>query len=639
MKLSELFSIAGNPRREFHGKKGIVVNGFAVGGALISAYLIATGTVTYYQWFAIFLLFTIMCLIKWSPLKRATSGKLALMIDGAFMSAGVSACVFAIVDYERLIYRSVEPITLDVVFGMLLIISLLELSRRANGIVLPLLASLFLIYGLAGFLFPGILWHRGYSLERLIGFQYLTEEGIFGVPTMVCATIIVVLVLFGAFLRWTRGTDFINDIAFGIAGRATGGPAKVATMASAGFGMVSGSAVANVATTGQFTIPLMKKLGFEPSVAGAVEAAASSGGQIMPPIMGASVFIMASFLGMPYPLIMVAGIIPAFIYFFAIFWSVHFYAINRNLQPLPREVPLPSIKEAFKWGWVFLMPIALLLYLIAIYYPLGKGVIITILLMVALSMILRRTRLNLQRFLKALEEGFTEMASITAACACAGMIIGVIALTGIGTRLGTIIIELGGGNFFVVLLLSAAITILLGMGLPTTACYLVGVSVIGPVLIGLGLAPLVAHMFVFIFAVFSGLTPPVALAAYTGAGIAKAAPLKTAFTSMVIGCVAYIVPFLFAYDDSFLMFFLGRFSLKGFILIATTTCGFFALPMGIMGSIKNKASVLERLLMVLGGLLLISLNYWLSLIGFIIVALTIFIHMRRNKRIRDGRKS
>ena len=635
MKFGELFSLAGNPRREFHGKMRIIVKGFAICGALVSLYLLAMGTVTYYQWFATFLFFTIICLIKWSPFRTVTSSKLGLMIDGLFICGGVAACVFAVVDYERLIYRSVDPIPIDIIFGILLIISLLELCRRTNGIVLPLLALLFLTYGIAGFLFPGIFWHRGYSLERLIGFQYLTEEGIFGVPTRICATIIVVLVMFGSFLKWTRGTDFINDIAFGIAGRSIGGPAKVAVVASAGFGMVSGSAVANVATTGQFSIPLMKKMGFEPSVAGAVEAAASSGGQIMPPIMGAAVFIMASIIGVPYPEIMISGFIPAFIYFFGIYWAVHFYSISRNIQPLPKEVALPSIKEALKWGWVFVIPIGVLFYLIVTYYPLGKAVIISVLLIVASTTIIPRTRFNLQRLLSALEDGFTEVVSVTAACACAGIIIGVIALTGIGTRIGTFILELGGGNFFAILVLSAVITIILGMGLPTTACYLVGVSVIGPVLIGLGLTPLVAHMFVFIFSVFSGLTPPVALVAYTGAGLANAPPLKTAFDSMLIGSAAYVLPFLFAYQDSFLMLFLGGFSLKGLIDIVTTILGYFVIPMGVMGSIKKRISALERLLVLLGGILLISLNFWLSLAGFIIAALVIFTHMRRYRNIKD----
>jgi len=636
MKFGELFSLAGNPRREFTGRWGILGKTLGVVGASLSIYLIATGTVTYYKWFAIFLLFTNMCLIKWMPFRSGKSGKLGFIVDGIIICAGASACVFAIADYERLIYRSVDPITLDIVFGSLLIISLLELSRRTNGTVLSLLAFLFLAYGFVGFLLPGILWHRGYSPERLIGFQYLTEEGIFGVPTRVCATIIVVLVLFGAFLRWTRGMDFINDVAFGIAGRTIGGPAKVAAVASAGFGMVSGSAVANVATTGQFTIPLMKKLGFEPHIAGAVEAAASSGGQIMPPIMGASVFIMAALIGIPYPQIMIAGIIIALLYFFAIYWSVHFYSIAKNIQPLPKEIPLPSVKVALKWGWVFLIPLALLFYLIIIYYPLGKAVIITIITMVILTAILPRTRLNLRSLLNALDDGFTEMVPITAACACAGMIIGVIALTGIGTKLSNAIIELGGGNFFAILILTAIVTIILGMGLPTTACYLVAVSVVGPVLIGLGLTPLSSHMFVFVFAVFSGLTPPVALAAYTGAGIAKADPLKTAITSMVIGCVAYIVPFLFAYDECFLTFFLGGFSLNGLIIIVTAFFGFFVIPMGVMGAIKKKASLLERLLIILGGVLMISLHHWQSLIGLIIVASTIFVHVTR---YRNAKKS
>jgi len=629
MKINEFISLEGNPRREFKGKWGAFIKTFSIIGTLVSIYLIATGMVTAYQWYAIFLFFTILCLIKWSPFKTLTMSRLSLIIDLIFIIIGASACVFAIVDYNRLIYRSVEPINIDVIFGILLIISLLELSRRTNGIVLSSIAVFSLFYAFGGPLLPGAFWHRGYSLERVIGFQYLTLEGIFGVPTAICATIIIILLLFGVFLKWTRGMDFINDIATGLAGRAIGGPAKIATIASAFFGMVSGSAVANVATTGQFTIPLMKKQGFEPHVAGAVEAAASSGGQIMPPIMGAGVFIMASIIGVPYPTIMLAAVIPAFIYFFTIYWSVHFYAISRDIKAIPKEVPLPSVKGALKWGWVFLLPIGLLLYLIFSFYPLGKSVIFSILLLIITSSILPRTRLNIKRLLNALDEGFTDMVPITAACVCAGIIIGVMALTGIGTKLGSMILDFAGGNFFLTLLLSMIISIILGLGLPTTACYLVSASVIAPVLIGIGLTPLAAHLFVFVFSVFSGLTPPEALPAYTAAGIAGSEGQKTAITSMLIGVAAYITPFLFAYDNCFLAFGSGGFKAEDLITIGTTLLGFFVVPMGIMGAIKSKISVLERLLLLLGGFLLISLNYYLSFVGLIISASIIFLSIRR----------
>jgi len=632
MRIGELISLSGNPRADLTGKPRIFVNSFAVIGALASTYLIASGTLDYYQWFAVFLFLSILALIRWSPFKTGKVGRQSLVIDAIIMIAGATALAFAVIDYPDIRFRAMTPTIMDIGLGILLIISLLELSRRVNGIVLPLITLFFFFYVFMGPLFPGIFGHKGYSIERVIGYQYLTGEGIFGVPTMICATIIVVFVIFGALLKWTRGTDFIHDVAFGLTGRATGGPAKVATLASASFGMVSGSAAANVATTGQFTIPLMKKLGFTPHIAGAVEAAASSGGQIMPPIMGAGVFIMATLIEMPYPKLMIAGIIPALIYFFAVFWAVHFYAISHNIQPVPRDVALPSIKGAFKWGWVFILPIGALLYLILSYYPLGKAVIFTMLLIIASSTILSRTRLNLRRLLSALEEGFTEMVPITAACVCASMITGIIALTGIGVKIGTVIVGVAGGNLFLVLILSMVFTIILGMGLPTTACYIVAAAVIAPVLIGMGLTPLVAHFFVFIFAVFSGLTPPVAIVAYIGAGLANADQMKTAFTSMLIGCVAYLLPFLFAYNDSFLTLLLGKFSLEGVIIIATTFCGFFVIPAGVMGTIKGKTTIVERLLLLAGGFCLIMLNYTLSLVGLILAGTTIFLHMRRIKK-------
>lgn len=632
MRIGELISLSGNPRADLTGKWEIFVKSVAVIGALVSIYLIATGTLDYYQWFAVFLFLSILALIRWIPFKTGKVGRLSLGIDAIIMIAGATALVYAVIDYPDIRFRAMTPTILDIGLGILLIISLLELSRRVNGIVLPLITLFFFFYVFMGPLFPGIFGHKGYSIERVIGYQYLTGEGIFGVPTMICATIIVVFVIFGALLKWTRGTDFIHDVAFGLTGRATGGPAKVAVLASACFGMVSGSAAANVATTGQFTIPLMKKTGFAPHIAGAVEAAASSGGQIMPPIMGAGVFIMATLIEMPYPKLMIAGIIPALIYFFAIFWAVHFYAISQNIKPVPSDMALPSIKEAFKWGWVFILPVGVLLYLILIYYPLGKAVIFTMILIIASSTILSRTRLNLRRLLSALEEGFTEMVPITAACACASMITGIIALTGIGVKIGTLIVGIAGGNLFLVLILSMVFTIILGMGLPTTACYIVAAAVIAPVLIGMGLTPLVAHFFVFIFAVFSGLTPPVAIVAYIGAGLANADQMKTAFTSMLLGCVAYLLPFLFAYNDSFLTLLLGKFSLEGVIIIATAFCGFLIIPAGVMGAIKVKTTNVERLLLLAGGFCLIMLSYTLSLVGLILAGTAIFLHMRRIKK-------
>lgn len=634
MRISEFISLEGNPRREFKGKWGIFIRGFSIIGTLVSIYLIATGSVTSYQWYAIFLFFTILCLIKWSPFRTLTSSRLSLIIDIIFIIAGVSACIFAILDYNRIIYRSVEPIKLDIIFGILLIISVLELGRRVNGIVLSSVALFFLFYAFGGQLFPGTLWHRGYSLGRVIGFQYLTLEGIFGIPTSICATIIIIFFLFGAFIKWTGGGDFIIDVAMGLAGRATGGPAKISTVSSALFGMVSGSAAANVVVDGVITIPFMKKQGFAPHVAAAIEAAASSGGQIMPPIMGAGAFVMASIIGVPYSTVMLAAVIPAFLYFYTIYWCVHFYAISRGIKPIPKEVPLPSVKEACKWGWVFFPPFGLLVYLILIFYPVGKSVILSILLMIITTMILPRTRLNLKRILNVLDEAFTDMVPVAAACVCAGIIIGIMGLTGIGTKLGSMILSLAGGNFFLTLVLCMIITIFLGLGLPTTACYLVTASVTAPVLIEIGLSPLTAHLFVFIFSVFSGLTPPEAIPAYTAAGIAGSEGQKTAVTSMLIGFAAYITPFLFAYDNCFLVFGLGGFKAEDLITIGATLLGFFIIPMGIMGAIKSKISVLERLSLLLGGFLLISLNYYLSFVGLIISASIIFLNIRRSKNYK-----
>jgi TRAP transporter 4TM/12TM fusion protein len=406
---------------------------------------------------------------------------------------------------------------MDVVVGVVGTLLVLDLTRRCAGLALPIIATVFLLYCVVGPWMPGVLHHKGIDLALLFTYVY-SMEGVFGPTTAVSSTYIILFITFAAFLQVSKVGDYFIDFAFAVAGRRRGGPAKVAVLSSALMGTINGTSAGNVAATGTFTIPLMKMVGYPPRSAAAIEAAASTGGQLMPPVMGAGAFIMAEITGIKYADIMVAAVLPSLLYFLAVYFMVDNESKRLNMSGLPAD-ELPRIGEMARRAYLF-APLVILIGGLVMGYSVIRAGTLGLISALIVSWLHAETRMGPKRILDALHLGAKGTIQLMAVCACAGIIVGVIGLTGVGLRFSSMILAIAGDSQFLALVFAMLIAILLGMGMPTTAAYAVAASVVAPGLIKLGISPLVAHMFVFYYAVISAITPPVALAAYAGAAIA-----------------------------------------------------------------------------------------------------------------------
>ena len=427
---------------------------------------------------------------------------------------------------------------------------ILELTRRVAGLALVIIAGIFLLYTFIAHLLPGILAvNRAYSWQRFFGHVY-SDAGILGPTTAVSSTYIILFIIFAAFLQASKVGDYFVNFAFAAAGRARGGPAKVAIFASGLMGMINGTSAGNVVATGSLTIPLMKKVGYQKKTAGAIEAAASTGGQIMPPIMGAGAFIMAEITGIPYQEIAIAAIIPAILYFTSVYFMVDLEAAKLGMRGM-RDDEIPRLAKLIRQIYLFLPILILIIALFMGYSVIRAGTLATV--AAAVVSWLTPYRMGIKQILKAFELAGVMSIQIIAVCACAGIIVGVISLTGVGARFSAMLLDIAEASQLIALIFAMCIAILLGMGMPTTAAYAVAASVVAPGLVDLGIPQLTAHFFVFYFAVLSAITPPVALASYAAAGISGANPLETSVTSFKIGIAAFIVPFMFFYNSALLM--------------------------------------------------------------------------------------
>jgi TRAP transporter 4TM/12TM fusion protein len=429
------------------------------------------------------------------------------------------------------------------------IVLILELTRRMAGLALVIIAAVFILYGFVGPYLPGFLEHSGYEFKRFFTYIY-TDNGILGPTTAVSSTYIILFITFAAFLQASRVGEYFVNFAFAAAGHKRGGPAKVAIFASGLMGMINGTSAGNVVATGSLTIPLMKRVGYRPQVAASVEAAASTGGQIMPPIMGAGAFIMAEVTGIPYTDLIVAAVIPAVLYFTSVFFMVDFEARKHNMRGLPRD-ELPVMAELLRRVYLFI-PILILVGALFMGYSVIRAGTLAMVSAMVVSW-LTPYRMGIMGVLNALNLSARMAIQLIAVCACAGIIVGVIGLTGVGLRFSSMLLAMAEHSQFIALLFAMMISIILGMGMPTTAAYAVAASVVAPGLIQLGIDPLIAHFFVFYYAVISAITPPVALAAYAGAALAGSEPLRTSVTAFRIGLAAFVVPFMFFYSPALLM--------------------------------------------------------------------------------------
>jgi len=555
------------------------------------------------------------------------------LFDWGLAVVSVGTLVHLAMTYKDLAKRGGEATDTDLLLGGILILLVLECTRRLMGWALPIITLVALAYTLIGDRIPGLWGHFPIDLEQLISYQYLTTEGLFGIPLGVSASFIFVFIMFGAFLVSSGTGEFFINFANALAGHFRGGPAKVAVVSSAFFGTISGSAVANVVSTGSFTIPLMKKIGYRPVFAGAVESVASTGGQFMPPVMGAGAFIMADMLGVPYLDVCKAAIIPGILYFLALFWMVHMEALKSGLRGLSRE-ELPPLWQTIQTGGHLMLPAFLLVgFLILGYSPMKSG-LWAIVAVWGVSAMKKATRMGFKAVLDAMERGATGCLEVALACACAGIVIGCVTQTGLGLKFSGLVIDAAGGHLALSLVFVMGASLVLGMGLTTSAAYILTVILGGPVLVELGVNPLAAHMFVFYYACLSTITPPVALAAFAGAAIAESKPFATGFESMRLAAVAYLVPFFFVYNP--VLIWKGTLAEIGFATL-TATVGTVALGSAMMGYLMDRLNWFSRALLLAAGLGLIKPGLISDIFGTAVLGGLIVYQYRVGRRAAEAK--
>jgi TRAP transporter 4TM/12TM fusion protein len=578
-----------------------------------------------------------------------------------------------------LIQRSGELTTADLLIGLMLVILVFEAARRVMGVALPVICAMFLLYALLGEYLPGDLAHRGYDLNQVINQLAFGTEGLYGTPTYVSATYIFLFILFGAFLEQAGMIKLFTDFAMGMFGHKLGGPAKVSVVSSALMGTITGSGVANVVTTGQFTIPLMKRFGYQPAFAGGVEATSSMGSQIMPPVMGAVAFIMAETINVPFYEVAKAALLPALLYFGSVFWMVHLEARRANLQGLPKD-QCPDPWQAVKQRWYLLVPLFVLIYLLfsgrtplfsgtvglaltaivilgsaivlrvsslglrcafwvslgllcAGFFQLGIGVVFAVIgLLVVVCMLIKGARPTLTLCLNALVEGAKHAVPVGIACTLVGVIIGVVSLTGVASAFASYILAVGQDNLFLSLLLTMLTCLVLGMGIPTIPNYIITSSIAAPALLELGVPLIVSHMFVFYFGILADLTPPVALACFAAAPIARETGLKISLWAVRIAIAGFVVPFMAVYDPA-LMLQGGSVSATLYVLFkAVVAIGLWGAV--FTGFLSQRMLWWERLAGLSIGISLVLVVPWSDELGFICAALLLAQHFWRAQRRR-----
>lgn len=571
----------------------------------------------------------LLAFLLFPPTKKSPRNKLP-WYDIVLGLIGSACWMYVVINFQDLARRTGAFLPQDIIVGVIGILVLMESCRRIVGIPILIIASTFILYAFLGAYLPGFLNHRGYKLDRITAHLFYNTEGIMGVPLGACSTFIFLFILFGALLEKTGIGQFFIDTCNAIAGSASGGPAKVAVLTSALLGTVSGSSVSNTVGSGSFTIPMMKRLGYKSEFAGAVEAAASTGGQLMPPIMGAAAFLMAESLGLPYITIVKASIIPALLYFAGIFITVHLEAHKLGLKGLPRE-QLPKILPLLLKKGYMILP----LVIIVVYLCMGRTAVYAAFMGIACCMLIglitsivdvlagRQASFGVKDLLEVTTAAARNIISVAIACAMAGIIIGIVTLTGIGLKFGAGLISISGGVAIITLVLTMISSIILGMGAPTTANYLITSTITAGAIIGLGFQPLAAHMFAFYFGIIADITPPVALAAIAGAAIAKGKPIKTAFNATKLAIGAFIIPYVFVFNPQMLM--IDTSFLSALPIAVTALIGMFGISAALEGYAFRNSSIIERILFAAAGIMCILPNSFTDFIGiFLLIGLIVF---------------
>jgi TRAP transporter 4TM/12TM fusion protein len=559
--------------------------------------------------------------------------------DWILAAAGATVGAYVAVLYPSIAYQ-LGVLTWDKVgLGALAVLLVLEATRRLVGWVMVILGAAFIVYAKFAYLAPGPLFGKGASWERIAVYLYLDGNGLLGLPLSVTAGMVVAFILFGQILYAVGGDRFLTDLALAAMGRYRGGPAKVSVVGSCLFGTVSGSAVSNVVVDGPITIPMMKRTGYPPHVAAAIEAVASTGGQIMPPVMGVAAFLIAEFLSLPYSEVALAAVIPALLYYLALFVQVDLEAARHGLHGLPAE-QLPRFGAVMRRGWGFLIPLAVLFYTLMIaLWEAGRAGMAAVIATIVIGLCQRQDRLTPARIAAAFVQTGRVLLDIVAITAVAGFVIGVLQLSGLGFKFSALLVDLAGGSALALLVLSAAVCIVLGMGMPTSIVYIMLAVLVGPALVRLGVSPLGAHLFLFYFGMLSMITPPVCLATYAAASIGGADFMRTGWTGMRLGVVAYVVPFVFAYHPALLM---KGAPLEAALAVATAAVGVVLLGIGCAGHLFRPLGRARRGGAVLAGLLLVpppSGGLWLAanVVGLALGVLLVVTEWLGSAAVRAGR--
>ncbi|WP_462422127.1 TRAP transporter permease [Salinicoccus sp. Marseille-QA3877] len=561
------------------------------------------------------------------------------ILDWILAALSLYTAIYIFTEYQAIVTeRGGIPNNMDIAMAILSVALILEAARRVTGLILPILALLFLIYPFFSHMefLPNMMMTRPYSVGDIFGQLYLSTEGLYSTAIAASVNFIFLFILFGAFLQKSGMGQFFNDLAMALAGANRGGPAKVAVVSSGFMGSINGAAVANVVSTGAFTIPLMKKVGYHRNFAGAVEASASVGGQILPPIMGASAFIMAETTGINYGVIALAAVLPALLYYFAVIMQVHYRAGKRDLKGIPRA-DLPRVKEVFAEKGHLLIPILGLIVMLFMNMPIPRAAIFTIFLTIIVATLRKSTRMSFRDIFDAMANGAQQALSVMIACAVVGVIIGVVSLTGFGAVLTSAIASVGAGSLFLTLFFTMIASMVLGMGLPSIPAYIITATMAAPALAEFDIPILLAHMFVFYFGIFANVTPPVALAAFAGAGIAGGDPMRTGFQALRLSIAGFLIPFIFIYEPALLMVDVEglattarEYPLAGFldvaIVVVTTIIGLIALSAGLEGFFKTHLNTISRLILIAAAILSVVPEPFTDIAGITIIVIVLGIN-------------
>ncbi len=567
--------------------------------------------------------------------KRARTGstsELPSFFDWILFALSIAVGAHLLVSYDRWVHTLLTPNTMDRIYSVIFILLVIEAARRTTGWVLTSIGVTFLAYTYLGPWCPGAFAHAGFSFSRIMVRMTMTSEGILGVAAMVSASYIFMFILFASFLKATKASEFFNDLASALTGGTRGGPAKASIFASALTGTISGSSQANVATTGSFTIPLMIHTGYKPYFAAAVEAIASTGGVLMPPIMGAAAFIMSSYLGISYNKIMLAGITPALLYYWTLFHMVDLGAVRWKLAGMPKD-QLPDLKKVMKQRGHLLAPLILIIAFLVIGYSPLFAAFMGIISVIVVSFLRKETRLTIPKMIEALSEGAVNGATIAIICAVIGFVIASVGMTGIGQTIGNNIVKWSGSQVWLTGILCMITAIVLGMGLPGPACYIITATVAAPALVKIGIPQLGAHFFAFYFGTMSSVIPPVALTSFTAAAIARCNPTKVAFTGLFIGTAGFIIPFMWLYNPIILAesFSWGRYAW----VVSTAMVGLYSLAHTIIGYGFAKLFFYERIILGAAALLLVFPHPVTRSIGLVVFASGFAAHYIRTRKKRQ----